>query len=196
MAIWKIKKLKKKDLPTKKPTKKKSAVEKIAKKKPTVKKPTTNRKPLPQSKYNPLYHPQVVYWMANAGLTDEQIAKEFKIVRKTLHNWRCTYPDFDAAMAQGKIGPNDRVEKSLYQRAVGYSCPEDKIMQYEGKPIVVHTIRHYPPDVVAGIFWLKNRMPEKYKDRHEVDITQPVTIILPNDPRAKKLVKKDKHGDS
>jgi hypothetical protein len=34
--------------------------------------------------------------------------------------------------------------------------------------------KHYPPDVTACIFWLKNRQPEKWRDvhRHEVkDIT-------------------------
>ena len=125
------------------------AVKTAGKKKP----PSTRKKSGTKPKYNPLYHPQIVYWMANAGLTDEQIAKEFKIVRKTLHNWRRRYPDFDVAMARGNEGPDDRVEKSLFQRAVGYSYPEDHIMQYQGKSVVVHTIKHIAPDVIAQIFY-------------------------------------------
>jgi len=131
-----------------------------------------------QTKYNPLYHPHVVYWMANAGLTDEQIAKEFKIVKNTIYAWRRKYPDFDLAMAEGKRAPDERVERSLYQRAVGYSCPEDKIMQYEGKPIIVHTIKHYPPEVVAQIFWLKNRQPDKWRDKHEIDFGEQLDKVV------------------
>lgn len=154
----------------------KKTVKKPAKKKPVVKKAvkketTTKKRPGPKTKYNPLYHPQVVYWMANAGLTDEQIAKEFKIVRKTLHNWRRQYPDFDDALARGKEAPDERVEKSLYQRAIGYACPDVHVMQHQGKPIIVNTIKYYPPDTTAQIFWLKNRRPDQWRDRHEIDFT-------------------------
>ena len=144
----------------------------------TKKKPAPKKRSGPPTKYNPLYHPQVVYWMANAGLTDEQIAKEFKIVKKTIYAWRRKYPDFDLAMAEGKRAPDERVERTLYQRAIGYSCPEDKIMQYEGKPIIVHTIRHYPPDVVAQIFWLKNRQPDKWRDKHEIDFGEHLDKVV------------------
>ena len=30
-------------------------------------------------------------------------------------------------------------------------------------------IEHYPPDTTAAIFWLKNRQPEKWRDKKEVD---------------------------
>lgn len=30
-------------------------------------------------------------------------------------------------------------------------------------------IEHYPPDTTAAIFWLKNRQPEKWRDRKEID---------------------------
>ena len=28
---------------------------------------------------------------------------------------------------------------------------------------------HYPPDTVAMIFWLKNRRPDKWRDRQEIE---------------------------
>ena len=32
---------------------------------------------------------------------------------------------------------------------------------------VVQTIKHIPPDTTAQIFWLKNRRPDKYRDKPE-----------------------------
>ena len=33
----------------------------------------------------------------------------------------------------------------------------------------VQTIKHYPPSETAMIFWLKNRDPENWRDRQEVE---------------------------
>jgi hypothetical protein len=40
------------------------------------------------------------------------------------------------------------------------------------KPIIQTTVRKfYPPDTTAAIFWLKNRKPEEWRDKTEVDAT-------------------------
>jgi hypothetical protein len=36
-------------------------------------------------------------------------------------------------------------------------------------PVVVHYVEHMPPDVTAGILWLKNRDPENWRDVQNVD---------------------------
>jgi hypothetical protein len=52
-----------------------------------------------------------------------------------------------------------RVKRSLYARAVGYNYEAVKIFMPANreKPVVVPYIEHVPPDVTAGIFWMKNR---------------------------------------
>jgi hypothetical protein len=59
-----------------------------------------------------------------------------------------------------------RVERSLYHRAVGYNYEATKIFMPAGhaKPVYAPYIGHVPPDVTAGIFWLKNRDPEHWRD--------------------------------
>jgi hypothetical protein len=37
------------------------------------------------------------------------------------------------------------------------------------QPVVVHYVEHMPPDVTAGIFWLRNRDPENWRDVQNVD---------------------------
>ena len=36
---------------------------------------------------------------------------------------------------------------------------------------MIETVKHYPPDTTAAIFWLKNRQVERWRDKQEVDHT-------------------------
>jgi L-alanine-DL-glutamate epimerase-like enolase superfamily enzyme len=59
----------------------------------------------------------------------------------------------------GSVGP---VERSLYERANGYTYDAVKIFMPAGakKPVYAPYVEHMPRDVTAGIFWLKNRDPD------------------------------------
>ena len=59
-----------------------------------------------------------------------------------------------------------RVERSLYERANGYNYEAVKIFMpaNRAKPVYAKYIEHVPPDVTAGIFWLKNRDPQHWRD--------------------------------
>jgi hypothetical protein len=73
-----------------------------------------------------------------------------------------------AAHCSAVIG---RVERSLYQRANGYNYEAVKIFMpaRSKQPVVVHYTEHLPPDVAAGMFWLKNRDPDNWRDVQNVD---------------------------
>lgn len=107
--------------------------------------------------------------MAMLGMTDAKIAEEMGVNRATIARWKEKYKEFCDALKKGKETPDDAVQSALFQRAVGYTHPEDKIFQYEGEPIIVPTVKHYPPDVTACIFWLKNRKPEMWRDKREFE---------------------------
>lgn len=55
---------------------------------------------------------------------------------------------------------------SLYHRAIGYSYGAVKIFMHDGKPVEV------PPDVAACIFWLKNRRPHLWRDKHDMTVAK------------------------
>ena len=63
------------------------------------------------------------------------------------------------------------VERSLYERAVGYNYEATKIFMPAGreKPVYAPYIEHVPPDVTAGIFWLKNRDPQHWRDSQQLE---------------------------
>jgi hypothetical protein len=71
------------------------------------------------------------------------------------------HPQFGEALKLGKKEADQRVERSLYQKAVGYSYDAVKIFMPAGakKPVIVPYREHVPPSDVACIFWLKNRDP-------------------------------------
>ena len=124
------------------------------------------------------------------GATDTQIAKVMDVNEHTINYWKRTKPEFRQALQEGKLEPNEQVEKCMFQRACGYSHPDTDIRVVDGRIVKTPFIKHYPPDVTAGIFWLKNRMREKWADVNKltpsnVNITQ---INLTGFTREEKLV--------
>ena len=103
--------------------------------------------------------------LAMLGLKDTEIAHTLKITERTLNRWKHDHPDFCQSLKDGREEADGMVARALFHRAIGYSHPEDKIFISNGKPIIVPTIKHYPPDSVAAIFWLKNRRPDKWMDK-------------------------------
>lgn len=104
------------------------------------------------------------------GATDVELASFFHVSDTTIANWKNAHPEFVEALNRGKAVADAMVAKSLFQRAIGYTCKDTKIMQYEGNPVTVEYDRHYPPDVTAQIFWLKNRRPDLWRDKHDMNV--------------------------
>lgn len=105
--------------------------------------------------------------LIEAGATEQEVADVIGIKRDTLIRWAKQNPAFRDALKMGKDGPDQRVERSLYHRAIGYSFDAKKIFQHEGKPVIVPYREHIPPDTTACIFWLKNRRPDLWRDKVE-----------------------------
>jgi hypothetical protein len=107
---------------------------------------------------------------ARFGAIEEEIADELNIGITTLERWKREKPELRRALNVGKQAADDQVEKSLYQRANGYSHPAVKIfMTRHGKTVEHQYIEHYPPDVTAAVFWLRNRRPDKWRDVHNIE---------------------------
>lgn len=116
--------------------------------------------------------------LCQLGAIDIDLAEFFEVSLPTIYEWRARYRGFSESLKVGKDGPDDRVERSLYQRAVGYSAPEDKVFVHEGVPVIVPTIKYYPPDPTSCIFWLKNRRRDLWREKPDDQTPphQPVTI--------------------
>lgn len=103
------------------------------------------------------------------GLIDEQISAALGVPARTLTYWRKN-EDFSAAVRAGKEIADSRVERSLYERAMGYSHLDTDIRVVRGEVVKTEFIKNYPPDTAACIFWLKNRRPDLWREKHELAV--------------------------
>lgn len=105
---------------------------------------------------------------ARDGLTDEQIAHNVGVSTKTLYEWKKTHGEISEALKRGKAVVDYEVENALLKRALGYEYTEERIevSEKDGKK-VIQTVKQVVPDTTAQIFWLKNRKPDKWRDKQE-----------------------------
>jgi predicted transcriptional regulator len=110
-----------------------------------------------------------VQLLAEKGFTEDEIAEFFGICKASVTNYKQEHPEFLAAIKAGKKISDEKVERSLFERACGYEHPEEKIFCSEGCIVTHQTTKKYPPDPTAMIFWLKNRKPKEWRDKQEVE---------------------------
>jgi len=111
---------------------------------------------------------------ARDGLTDEQIAHNIGIVSSTLYEWKKKYPEISEALKKGKEVIDRQVENALLKRALGYEYEEvkqiiEKDEKGKDRKRIEKTVKQVAPDTTAQIFWLKNRKPDEWRDRQNIE---------------------------
>ena len=109
--------------------------------------------------------------MARRGFTDEEMAECLQVTKRTFMNWKKAHKAFFHPLKDLKYTADKNVKRSLYERACGYACKETRTTWADGEWQTVEVIKHYPPDPTSMIFWLKNRQPEKWRDKQSVEHT-------------------------
>lgn len=112
-----------------------------------------------------------VLQMAERGATDVEIADALDVSVRTLYRWKAEHEDFRQALKVAKDVADERVERSLYQRALGFEHDAVKIFcSKDGDVTQVPYREIVAPDTTACIFWLKNRKSQEWRDRvdHEL----------------------------
>lgn len=103
------------------------------------------------SKYEP--------WMLRAaaavarwGATVPEIAEVLGVEKSTVDLWLHNDVEFSGAVKGARKWSDEEVARSLRKRAIGYTRKDGM---------------HIPGHPTAQIFWLKNRQPDKWRDRIE-----------------------------
>lgn len=141
-------------------------IPKKTKKKAKAQKPATDKKPKGRPSKKDGIDLCMLTKLAEMGLTIEQIAEVLNINADSLYTYQKD-PIFSEAIKKGKEISDNRVKRSLFERATGYSHPDVDIRVCDHEIVKTPIIKHYPPDTAAAIFWLKNRLPDEWKDKHE-----------------------------
>ena len=126
------------------------------------------------------YGPEFVRRAAEMSDNDEEIAQRCGICAAEFRSWRKKYPEFEEAVRLGKSESDFYVIQALHKRAVGFNVGVQKtykLKRIEFDPETGKKLREYEelatgvdedyiePDLRAEIFWLKNRLPERWSER-------------------------------
>lgn len=136
------------------------------------------------SKYETNVKPKLflVEMWARDGLTDEQIAEKLDISVASFYNYKNEHLEFLESLKKGKEVADYEVENALFKKALGYNAKIKKAFKvkevlYENGKRLKETERieyaedevHIPADTTAQIFWLKNRKPNTWRDKQELE---------------------------
>jgi transposase len=122
--------------------------------------------------------------LCELGATDEEIAAFFEVSSRTVYRWKTRHEEFCQALKSGKDKADERVERSLYQKATGFYYTEQqaikiKLEQHKEDVKVVDVERYAPADTTAGIFWLKNRRKNEWRDKIDHEHAGPEGGAIP-----------------
>ena len=125
---------------------------------------------------------------AKDGLTDEQIANNLGISTQTFYTYKKEHIEFFESLKKGKEIVDYEVENALLKKALGYTIilKKEKVTK-DGDVVEIKEEMHIPPSTTAQIFWLKNRKPEKWRDKIDVENKQDVETLEKLDEVLKEL---------
>lgn len=135
------------------------------------------------------YLEDIKYWCRD-GATEEEICKRLGVALSTFQNYKNDYDELVEVLRNGKQHIDYKVEDALLQRALGYRFDE---VTYEYDEEVKRVTKQQAGDTTAAIFWLKNRQPEKWRDKQDVSHSGPdggpieIEDVSPRDIMKEKL---------
>lgn len=133
--------------------------------------------------YKPEYVSQAEK-LCRLGATDRELADFFEVDVRSIYRWAQAHDAFCQALKVGKEACDDRVERALYNRAVGYHHSAVKIFMPAGAeaPVYAPYTEHVAPDVGAASLWLKNRRGDLWRDKQQHEHTgkdgAPLTPVI------------------
>lgn len=129
---------------------------------------------------------------ARDGLTDKDIAeKKIGITARSFCDWKKKYASISSALKEGRAPVDTDVENAMLKSALGHKETVRKAIKVktekqkvgEGKIVEEHIEYvdeevYIPPQVVAQIFWLKNRKKDYWKDKPESENNEALDRIV------------------
>ena len=129
-------------------------------------------------------------YYASKGNTQRTIAKKLGVSLGTIEGWVRNFPEFKKALKKGEKEAIENVKKAFYESAIGYSHPDtviltNRVTEYgkDGKPIksyneplIVPTIKRYPPNALSCLKWLTIKDRENWMDVQKLESNLNINI--------------------
>ena len=138
---------------------------------------------MPRSKFHiwcEKYGLDTVRRLAEEGLSDKEIPSRAHMTQAEFNSWKRRFRAFRDAIEIGRREADFSVTEALYKKAIGYNVSLNKthkLKRVDYDPDTGKKLREYEelatgvdedyiePDLRAEIFWLKNRLPERWSER-------------------------------
>lgn len=128
---------------------------------------------------------------ARDGLTDQEIFPLMGIKRTAFYKWCREHKEIANAIKEGREPLIVEVEDAFIKECFGYYVTETKTIEKDDGSIETQTMQKYVrPQAGSQIFFLKNRKPERWRERqeikNEVDLSaseSQIKIYLPDNNR-------------
>lgn len=167
-----------------------------------------------KNKYETHVKPRLIEikgWI-KTGMIDKDVAKKLGVAYSTFRTYVDKYEELAEAVKESKEVADFNVMNALYNAAIGYEYEEVKrtkipkideegqhVCDEEGKPIymeteVTTTQKRVNGNVSAQQFWLKNRMPDIFRDKIEQSITADVEMSIDDDMLMKMIEEVERSG--
>lgn len=126
------------------------------------------------------YGLDIIRRLSEEGLSDSEIALKADISIEEFNSWKRRFRAFRDAIEIGRREADFSVTEALYKKATGYNVSLNKthkLKRVDYDPDTGKKLREYEelavgvdeeyisPDLRAEIFWLKNRLPEKWSEK-------------------------------
>ena len=108
--------------------------------------------------------------MCEQGATNADLADQFGVSLPTIALWQVEKKEFFLACQAGAETAAPRVERALFERAMGYTYDREEIKVIDGQVVRVPVREHVPPDYNSMRLWLCNRAPDRWKDVSQLGI--------------------------
>lgn len=148
--------------------------------------------------YNPDLHPGQAYEAGlKFGMSRTEMAKFFGISLTTFDNWMRNHPKFKRAVQSGRdIYDGEKMEKALRDLALGYEYEEKEFTRVKipvngnrvrvdgettgakfkyGMALTKTIKKRHKPDGKAIIFWLTNRMRDRWRHIKQLEVSGQIT---------------------
>ena len=119
---------------------------------------------------------------------EKDVCHNLGISEQTFNVYKHSHPELRESLKKNKQVVNITVENALYKRAIGYTIKEvveERVPIYTDGAVTGHemvvtkiTTKDVPPDTTSMIFFLKNRLPDIYRDRREIETKIEVRIPM------------------
>jgi hypothetical protein len=141
----------------------------------------------PPAKQNLMKHPlahSLLKELAMRGATDAECAARMLVGYRTWCRWKASNKEYWQSLSAKVILDDESVEAALLESARGFT---KMITKVEDGAVTVEE-RYYPPNVAATAFYLKNRKPDKWRDKIDIAASMEQIPVRINFKRKEKAV--------